>query len=96
MDNINIICDSHHGIYLPSVWVKNTYNIWGIDDDTWEYIGNSDNLEDDYYWDEWHNVLNNAECIIKGKHYTLHQDGDLFAIAYDDMTDDERIEFFGE
>lgn len=38
-------------------------------------------------------VLDNARITIDGKIYFLHQDGDLFAIAWDNLTDEESDAF---
>ena len=51
--------------------------------------------ENDYYWDAWHDILDNAFWIdSNGIKWTLHQDGNLWAIAYDEMTEKEKEEFF--
>ena len=38
MNNILLLCDSHHGQYLPSVWTKNTENIWNINQEDWKRV----------------------------------------------------------
>ena len=40
-------------------------------------------------------ILSNAEYVDStGKVWTLHHDGDLFAVALDSMTEQEKINFF--
>lgn len=94
MKNIELLCDSHHGVYLPSVWCSNTENIWNIKQEDWDYLSDASNLEDDYYyWDVWNDILNDACYTDKhGVVWTLHQDGDLWAIAYDELSIDEKEE----
>ena len=95
MNNVIILYDSHHGLYLPSVWAGNSENIWNIKQEDWNYIANPENIEKDDYWDLWDMILSNAEYVDStGKVWTLHHDGDLFAVALDSMTEQEKINFF--
>jgi len=97
MEKIKLLCDRHHGIHLPSVWARNTENIWNIKQDDWEYISNIENIEGSEYWDVWSDILSDAAYTdSNGIVWTLHQDGDLFAIAYDEMTEEEQNNFFGD
>ena len=55
------------------------------------------NPDSDFYWDKWYWVLDNLYYIDEdGNKFELHQDGDLFAICYEKLTDEERLNFFGE
>lgn len=93
MKNIELLCDSHHGVYLPSIWCTNTDNIWNINSKDWEYLSDHNNLEDENYWDVWNDVLNDASYTDKrGVVWTLYQDGDLWAIAYDELSIEEKEE----
>lgn len=95
MNNIIFLCDSHQGVYLPSVWAGNTENLWNIKQEDWNYIANPENVEKDDYWGVWESILNNAKYVDStGKTWTLHHDGDLFAVALDSMTGQEKINFF--
>ena len=46
--------------------------------------------ENENYWEIWEHVLNTAYFEIDGKKYSLYQEGDLLAIAYDHLTDEEK------
>lgn len=95
MKNIELLCDSHHGQYLPSIWCNNTENIWGITQEYWDYIADESHLDDETYWDIWHGILSNAAYTdSKGITWILHQDGDLFAVAYDEMTEEDKEIFW--
>lgn len=97
MNNVIILCDSHHGRYLPSFWASISENIWNINSEHWNYIANPENVENDDYWDLWADILTNAKYVDStGKSWTLHHDGDLFAVAIGSMTEQEKFEFFGE
>lgn len=52
--------------------------------------------DSEWYWEAWDSILNNAFWIdSNGIKYTLYQDGNLWAIAYDEMSTKEKNEFFG-
>lgn len=96
MNNISILVSDAHGIYVPKVFTENyDLSVWNnIDEDDIATI--ADGPENEYYWDAWQNILSSAEYKADGKTYTLHQDGDLFAVAYDNLSEEERLSFFGE
>lgn len=98
MNNIQILLSGAHGIYIPRDFVRDfvldNWNIAGKDD-AWAIEACND-PDNEQYWDAWVYILDNASCMDDGKVYTLFQDGDLFAIAYDDLDDDEYYNFFGE
>ncbi len=96
MSNIQLLLSDARGIYIPRDFVQGfDLEKWHIDAENWaaETCNDPDN---EHYWDAWDQVLNNAYFIDNGKKYTLYQDGDLFAIAYDDLSDSEYLDFFGE
>ena len=52
--------------------------------------------DNEWYWDAWQGVLDNATWTKDGYTWRLHQDGDLWAVC-DDLMDDEEFEnFYGE
>ncbi len=81
------------GIYIPRDFAKGfDLNAWHIDFD----VSALSNPESDLYWDTWERVLNEA-YFLKGEYrFTLHQDGDLWAICPELMTELEKLYFFGE
>lgn len=91
LNNVEILLSDARGIFIPRDFFE------GFDLDLWN-LGNYDlkalsDPENENYWDTWEIVLNNAHFNIEGKVYTLYQDGDLFAICYDEMTDIEKENF---
>jgi hypothetical protein len=49
------------------------------------------------YWDAWTDVCDNASYTDSdGYIWNLHQDGDLWAICQELMTDEEYLGFYGE
>lgn len=90
MDNILLI-DEVVGVYIPQEFAKiYGHNILGKDNT--HYYDLSDDLvilkegpEHSEYWEAWEEVLKYAKIRIDGPRgnetiYTLHQDGDLWAV----------------
>jgi hypothetical protein len=51
--------------------------------------------ESPFYWEVWQETLDKAVYVDhEGVEWTLYQDGDLFAVAVDMLTDAEQEEFF--
>ena len=96
MRNRILILDSRHGQYIPKLFIDEClHNNWNISD--YCDIETLQNPDNDGYWQEWETVLNNAYYVDKnGVKWSLHQDGNLWAIAYDLMTKEDHLEFFGE
>jgi hypothetical protein len=87
---IHLLSDAR-GIYIPRDFAE----LFG------EYISEEDskilaNPDNEWYWDTWCQVLNNTTIEIKGAKYSLHQDGDLWAIRPEDMSMEEQWNFFRE
>ena len=92
MSGIKLLLSDAHGIYIP----KTFYD--GFDLSAWNVNHRTiDDLSDphkEYYWDTWEVVLNNSFLIDKDGHkWTLWQDGNLWAICDDLMTDEEKHNF---
>ena len=96
MESIACLVNGAHGIYVPQAFVEAyTHNVWGIADADAEILRAGPDHE--LYWETWDSVLQSARYTSDdGRIYSLYQDGDLFAIAYDALTDDEYRDFFGE
>lgn len=97
MKNIVILCDGVNGVYIPKIMVEKLFEAgWtNITEDDVNYFNSSD-PHDDLYWDRWTDITDKTEYTDEdGVVFTLHHDGDLFAIALDAMTEEEIEEFFG-
>ena len=52
------------------------------------------NPDDDYYWEAWDWILGHAKYTDKdGSVYRLWQDGDLWGLCYERMTNEEKKNF---
>lgn len=83
-DCIDMLCDSHHGIYIPNIMAQR------LVDHGWEGISKdsladcNDGPDNEFYWDSWTDILDNASYTDEhGNQWMLDQDGDLFAIRLD-------------
>lgn len=95
MQNVECIVNSAHGVFAPMVFAQtvNRELLSGVSVETLDYLAKEDSIEDDGFWDVWDSVLNNARIAHNGKIYHLHQAGDLFAIDWDNLTEDESEAF---
>ena len=91
MKNIKCVVDGRHGVFVPQ-WFAQTVNrelLSGVTAETLDYLAKEESVEDVDFWDAWDSVLNNARITHNGKIYHLHHDGDLFAIDWDNLTEEE-------
>lgn len=92
LNAVNLLLSDARGIYIPRDFVQ-CFDLseWGFFKDHEAILNNPD---DEFYWEEWSTVLDNAKFTDKeGNVFRLYQDGDLFAICYELMTDQEKINF---
>jgi len=86
--NIEFLLSDARGIYIPRDFFQ------GFDLEKWNLKGEDltalNDPENENYWDVWDHVLNKAYFEIDGKKYHLYHDGDLLAVAYDHLTDEEK------
>ena len=91
---IALLLDEARGIYIPHAFVENfDMTAWGIDEDSDAVAVLREGPENEYYWDAWYEILQDAR---HDSGHTLHHDGNLFAVCDDRMTDEEYREFYGE
>ena len=88
LSNVEILLSDARGIYIPRDFFQ------GFDLEKWnlkaEDLTALDDPENENYWNVWEHVLNTAYFETDGKKYSLYQEGDLLAIAYDHLTDEEK------
>jgi hypothetical protein len=98
MNAIELLLSDRHGIYIPQLFV----NGWLADDDgDGEVRGVSDwareqcaaGPDSEHYWEAWDDILRRFEFRHRGDSFTLNQDGDLWLMCYERMTDEEKHNF---
>lgn len=104
MSGIELWLDDHRGIYIPRDFARgfDLSKFTGLPEDVAELAkgppggldSDGDGCDPDRYWDIWTDVLDNATFTDpKGNVWRLYQDGALFAICDELMTDEERENF---
>jgi hypothetical protein len=90
-----LLLSDSRGIYIPRDWVMYYQDIAAMDGVRPENIEILKAGPDhEWYWEAWDEVLGMAHSIIDGKKWYLWQDGDLFAVCEELMTDEEYKDFF--
>lgn len=96
---IELLLSDTRGQYIPRDFLT-AYDLtqWGYTEQQAIEISNDlSNPENEFYWETWETTLDNAKHTTpEGNVYRLHQDGDLFAICDELMTDDDYLNFYGE
>lgn len=92
MDAVTLLLSDARGIYIPRDFVE------GFDLSLWQGINQSDietcrDPENTDYWEAWNSIEQNATFAKDGHVWRLHQDGDLWAICYELMTNEEKENF---
>jgi len=95
MNSLELLLNSSRGIYIPKNFVDDfDMTLWkGIDSYD---INTCTDIENEFYWAAWDNILQNAELHLNGHVYRLWHDGDLWLYCYELMTDEEKSNFFEE
>lgn len=97
IDAVTLLISDASGVYIPQRFVNEcleplhgeiTRNAsqWAIDT-----CRSGPDVEG--YWDAWDSILSHFEYRLNGESYTLHQDGDLWLLCMDRMTDEEKSNF---
>lgn len=95
LDAIVLMMSDSYGDYIPQNFVDDVdLTAWHVDADDAAILAKGPDV--DGYWDSWGAVLSNAYYTDGDAKYTLHQDGDLWAICPERMTNSEYSDFFGE
>lgn len=96
-NNVQLLLSDARGVYIPRDFVQGfDVTKWGLDPESWAVVTCND-PDAEGYWDAWSDICEEARHVDKdGIEWTLWQDGDLWAVAYDNMSDEEKKEFFGD
>ena len=93
--SIILFLDGARGQYIPRDFARTIKrkHVQGVSLELLERLAKENSNESEFYWEEWETVLNNAKIVFDGAEYTLHNDGDLWLINYEAMTEQEREDF---
>lgn len=96
MQAIELFFDSNRGRYIPQNFVQEMdLSRWhGIS--KWAIETCAAGPDHEYYWEAWTDILDNATMEHEGHTYQLWQDGDVFLYCIELMTDEEKLNLFGD
>lgn len=95
MKAIVLMMSDSYGVYIPKNFVNDVdLGAWHVKPEDAEILASGPDHED--YWEAWDSVLDYAYYMHGDAKYTLHQDGDLWAVCPERMTNEEYSNFFGE
>jgi len=96
MSGIEILLSDSTGVYIPKFFAEHMSDGW-TGGSEYDLSVLKEGPEKEAYWEVWDWYLTYASHTDKnGKKWRLHQDGDLFAICEELMTDEEYLNFYGE
>lgn len=94
LDAVVLLFSDSYGIYIPQAFAESCENWHGMKQEDKEILLTGP--EHDDYWDAWDTVLQDAYYLDGNARYMLHQDGDLWAVCPERMTNEEHENIFGE
>ena len=92
MNGLQLLLSDARGVYIPRDFCQN-FDLcqWHVDNKYTHLLSSPDN---EWYWDYWDVVCSNAYFVDElGNKWILLQDGDLWAVCYELLTDEERVSF---
>ena len=95
IDKITLLLDSSRGQYIPRDFVQG-FNLEKFHGISQQDIETCQNPENEFYWESWETILNNARYTENARIFTLHHDGDLWLLCIDEMSEEEKVNFFVE
>ena len=92
MNGLQLLLSDARGVYIPRDFVDNfDLDKWHVDNKYTYLLSSPDN---EFYWDYWDVLLCVAYFVDElGNKWILLQDGDLWAVCYELLTDEERVNF---
>ncbi|MBS4041668.1 MAG: hypothetical protein KGZ81_13855 [Flavobacteriales bacterium] len=89
---ISLLLDSARGQYIPRDFVLD-FDLSKFQGLSQSDIYDCQDPDNEWYWGAWQNILDTAQYIEDGRVFTLHQDGDLWLICLDELTQEEKQNF---
>jgi len=94
---LTLLINDSFGTHIPKHFAENfDPKLWHVNPSDIHCLLNDDAPENVLYYEVWDSVLCSAWMMNDGHKYTLHQDGDLWAVCPELMTNDEYENFYGE
>ncbi len=102
MEAVILILSDARGMYIPRDFLtdylgniaEDHCTAWGLTTDNSDWWQDAVSPCSEHYWDCWDWILDNAQYTTPdGDIYRLYQEGDLWGICYEKMTDEEKKNF---
>lgn len=102
MNAIILILSDNRGQYIPRDFICDTFNeidvdhcaAWGLTESNKTQWQDAAHPAREWYWEAWQWILDNAKFTdSNGDVFTLYQDGDLWGLCVDRMSDEEKSSF---
>jgi hypothetical protein len=98
MSGIKILLDGARGVFIPrdfnDCFVMKS---WNLEDNDEDLAILREGPAHDWYWEAWDSIMDKAYYLDgNGYRWSLYQDGDLFAICNELMSDEEYEGFYNE
>lgn len=81
---IELICDSHHGIYCPQFameQIRDKRLICKNYSEVEQYFSDLSTPDNDFYWDAWSDLIDNAILLDSdGNEYYIDHSEDIWAV----------------
>jgi len=87
---VALLLSDARGIYIPRDFVQG-FDLTRWQGITQENIDACSNPENEWYWDAWTSICDNATFTENGHVWRLEQNGDLWACCVELMSDEEKI-----
>jgi hypothetical protein len=95
VDVVDDLSSDTYGQYIPQNFIRDVdRELWHVSPENAAILDTGPDAE--YYWETWDDVLGSAYYMDGSNKYTLHQDGDLWALCPELMSNEEYENFFGE
>ena len=77
-----LLFDSARGQFIPQNFTEeiDRWCVYNVSDEDWATLEAGPDLENEWYWEAWANVLDNALLVDGPAVYRLEQDGDVWLV----------------
>jgi hypothetical protein len=85
---MEFLINDAHGIYVPQIFATEYLEKWNhsLNDEDIAILKNGP--DEEFYWEVWETLMNDAEIVVNDEIFRLWQDGDLWALGESDIVDD--------
>ena len=93
---VTLLLSDSRGVYIPRDFTQEfKLEMFGFTNERIEYYKKelSNPWKNEHYWEVWEELINNAVLTQDEKEFYLYQEGNLWLLCYDEMSEDEKENF---